>query len=328
MSFIRLVRASAIAGAISATVILAHAQSFPSKPIRVLIGFPAGSATDTIGRLYGQKLSELLSTPILIDNRPGASQLVAIGVLQSAPPDGYTLFLGTGSSLAQGPGVRSDLPYDPFKDFSLVGPIAAAPGAITVHPAVPAHSIRDLIRFAKANPDKLAYTSAGFGSAGHLDGEYFMFLTGTKMVHVPYKADSEAMREVGVGTVQVGMTTVQFVIPLAHSGKVRPLAAIATRRLASLPGVPAVTEAGIKGLDGMAPYTFYGLVGPAGLSPAVANRLADALAKVGAMPDVVTRLQEVSYGEPMTGSPDVFRAFLQSQIAKWRELGKSVKLTY
>ena len=328
MSLAKFIQTLGIIGVVAALAVSSRAQQYPSKPIRIVIGFPAGSATDAIARLYGQKMSEILGAPVIVDNKPGASQLVAIATLQAAPPDGYTLFLGTGSSLAQGPGVRTDLPYDPLKDFSLVGSISTSPGAITVHPSLPVHTIRDLINFAKANPDRLSYSSAGFGSAGHLDGEYFMYLTGTKMVHVPYKADSEAMREVAAGTVQVGMTTVQFVISLFQSGKVRPLAAIATRRLASLPNVPTVAEVDIKGLEGMVPYTFYGLVGPSGLPPAVANQLSDALATVGAMPDVVSRLQEVSYGEPMTGTPAAFRGFLQKQIAKWRELGKSVTLTY
>jgi tripartite-type tricarboxylate transporter receptor subunit TctC len=305
----------------------AQAQTYPTRPIRVLIGFSAGSATDAIARLYGQKISDMLGTPIVIDNRPGGSQLLAIRTLQTAAADGYTLFVGVGSSLATGPAVRSDLPYDPLKDFSLLGGLAVSPGAITVHPTVPAQSLRDLINYAKGNPNRLSYASAGFGSSGHFDGEYFMHLTGTKMTHVPYKSDAEAMRELGAGTVQVSFTTVQFVIALAQTGKVRPLAAIASKRLPALPNVPSLAETDIKGLEGLAPYTFYGLVGVTGIPAPVANRLSGAINKAGTMPDVVNRLQEVSYADPMPGTPETFRAFIQTQITKWRELGKNVKLT-
>jgi tripartite-type tricarboxylate transporter receptor subunit TctC len=302
------------------------ADPFPSRPIRILVGFGAGGGTDTIARVYAQKLQQLLNTPVVVENKPGASQLLAIQPMLNSPADGHTLFLGTGSSLAQGPGVRTDLKYDPLKDFSLVGMVATAPGVFFVNPSLPVHSMRELIAYAKANPGKLNYGSAGVGAANHLQMEYVKHVTGTSMTHIPYKSDQDVTLQTAGGDVHVGLTIAQFAIPMVLAGKLRALAVTGATRLQALPDVPSITETGVAELKGIDNYTFYGLVGPAGMPQPVIDRVSDAINKISAMPDVVSRMRQTLYYEPATGTPTTFRRYMEAEVPKWKQLGKSVKI--
>lgn len=319
-------RAVLLGGAAAVLARPALAQPFPSRPIRILVGFGAGGGTDTIARVYAQKMQDLLKTPVLVDNRAGASQLLAIRPMLSAPADGYTLFLGTGSSLAQGPGVRSDLGYDPLKDFSLVGMVATAPGVFFVNPSLPIHSMRELVAYAKAHPDKLNYGSAGVGAANHLQTEYFKSVTGTNLTHVPYKSDQDVVLQTVAGAVHVGLTIAQVAIPMVQNGKLRALAVTGGARLPALPDVPSITETGIAELKGIDNYTFYGLVGPAGIPAAVIEQLNAAVNKVSTMPDVVSKMRQTLYYEPTTSTPASFRQYLETELPKWKQLGKTVKI--
>jgi tripartite-type tricarboxylate transporter receptor subunit TctC len=297
-----------------------------SRTIKILVGFAAGGGADTIARLYGQKLQEILGTTVIIDNKPGGSQLLAIRPLLSAPPDGTTLCLATGSALTQGPGVRKDLPYDPLKDFSHIGLVATAPGVFFVNPQLPVRSMKELIAYAKANPGKLNYGSAGVGAANHLQMEYVKQATGIGLTHIPYKSDQDVTLQCAGGTVHVGLTIAQFAIPLAQDGRLRALAVTGSKRLSALPDVPSLAEAGVGELKGIDNYTFYGLVGPAGMPAAAIQRLNDAVNKVSQMPDVASRMKQTLFYEPATGSPAALRQYLERDLPKWRELGKTVKL--
>ena len=304
----------------------AFAQSYPNKPIRLIIGFSAGGATDSIGRLYAQKLSELLQQPVIVDNRPGANQIAAIRLLQSSPADGYNLYLGTGSSLAQGPGMRRDLPYDPLKDFTLIGMVATTPGAIVVHPGLPVSNIRELIAYSKTHPDAINYGSAGMGTANHLHTEYLMSAVGTRWTHIPFKSDADVVREVSENRIQLSISTTQTTIPLIKAGRLKVLAVTTNKPLKYLPGVPTLQETGVKGMDGLEPYTFYGLVGPMGMPADVVSRLNGALNQISSMPDVALRMSETFFSEVAMGSPASFRDFMDKEVAKWREVSKTVKL--
>jgi tripartite-type tricarboxylate transporter receptor subunit TctC len=299
----------------------AHAQSYPTRPITIIVGFGAGGAADAVARLYAQRLSQVLHTSVIVENKPGANQLSAIRSLQLAPADGYTLYLGTGSSLAQAPAVRSDLDYDPLKIFSFVGFIGTQPGVFLVNPSVPARSIDELIAYAKAHPGELNFESSGLGSASHLETEYFMRVTGIRMTQIPYKSDAEAIREIAAGTVSVGMITAPFAMPLIKAGKVKPIMVVASQPQTYLPNVPTLSSMRVKGLVEMQPYTFFGLVGPAGLPSEAVARLNEALNEIAAMPDVVSRMREAFYIEPATTSPAFFREFVTRELAKWREFG-------
>jgi tripartite-type tricarboxylate transporter receptor subunit TctC len=320
-------RAVAVVAAGLIATAAGHAEQFPSKPIKIVVGFAPGSATDTIARLYGNKLSELLKTPVIVDNKAGGNQMNAIGSVRMSPPDGYTLYAATGSALAMNPAVRKDLPYDPLRDFSFIAFMAVSPGLITVNAALPIRTMEDLVNYAKAKPDALSFGSAGTGSAGHLGGEYLMRQTGIKMVHVPYKSDSEVMREVAAGTVHVGFTTAQFAVPLVGAGKVRAVAADAGQRMSSLPDVPTVAEVKVKGLESLPPYTYFGLVAPAGLPAPVSAMLNEAFNKITAMPDVAKQLHETLQMQPASPlSPEEFKAFVLKEMTKWREVGKNLRL--
>lgn len=307
---------------------LANAQTsnYPDRPIKIIVGFSAGSSADALARLYGQKMSDLLKVPVIVDNKPGAGGLLAVRTLRTARADGYTLHAAVGSSLAQGPATRTDLGYDPFKDLTLIGFLGTLPGAIYVGRDVPVSSVAELVAYAKANPGKLSYGSGGLGSASHLLAEYFMSLTDTKMVHVPYKSDDEAALEVATGRLQVAFTNARSILPLVSDGKVRPLAVTDARRLAQLPNVPTVGETGVKGLDALLPFSFIGLVGPAGLPDAVVARLSETINQIAAMPDVVDQMRKTLLVEPKQTTPAEFRDFTKKEFTKWQSVAKSIDL--
>jgi tripartite-type tricarboxylate transporter receptor subunit TctC len=306
--------------------ITAHADTFPSKPITIYVGFAAGGATDTVARLYAQKLSQLLGTPVIVENRPGANQLPAIRSLQSAQPDGYTLLIAGGSALTEAPAVRSGLGYDPLKDFSLIGNIGSQPCVLTVGNSVPAKSVAEMIDYAKGHPGALNYSSSGVGTAGHLEMLYFQQVTSTKMTHIPFKSDAETSRELMAGTVQLDMLTAQFAIPLVKSGKLKGLMITTAQSQPYLPNVPGVDGVNTKGLKGLDPCTFFSLIGPAGMPSDVVARLNGALNKISATPDVVNRMRESMYIEPVQSTPASFRQFVVKELAKWQEVAKSQNL--
>lgn len=310
-----------------AAVTMTHAQQFPSRPIKVVVGFAPGGSADAFGRYYALKLSEVLNTPVVIDNKPGAGQILAVKTMQAAPADGYTLYLGTGSALSQGPGVRNDLPFDPLKDFALIGMVATAPGVIVVSPSLPVRNIREMVAYSKANPDKLNYGSSGIGSASHLQTEYLTKVSDMKITHVPYKADAEIMQAMAAGSVHMGMSTVQAGLAAVGSGKAKAIAVTGSQRLKSLPDVPSLAESGIKEFDGVDPYTYYGLAAAAGTPAAVVARLSDALVKVNAMPDVIAHVRERLYAEPGKGNAEAFRKFIEQDTTKWKSFSKHIKLT-
>ena len=301
--------------------------SWPQRPVTLLVGFAAGGATDGMARLYAQKLTEILGVQVLVDNRPGAAQLVAIRALRNAAPDGYVLYMGTGSSLAQGPGMRKDLPYDPLKDFTLIDMVATSPGIVIVNPAVPAKTLGELLDYAAKNPDQLNYGSAGIGTANHLQTAYLMARTGIRLNHVPYKSDSEVVREVVAGRLQMSISTAQVAMPMITAGRVRALAVTSVKPLSFVPGVPTLGEGGVKGIEGLDPFTFYGVVGPAHMPAELVSRLSSAFNDISKMPDVVEKMRTTLFAEPSIGTAATFRSFMEGEVAKWGEVGKSVKLT-
>lgn len=328
MTFPLFTRRAAIAGlgALTGSGVLAQAP-FPSQPIRILVAFAAGGIGDLIARAFAQPMSEILHTPVLVENRPGANQMVAIRMLLNAPPDGYTLFLAGGSTMVQNPGVRKDPGYDPLKDFTLIGMMDTVPGVIIVDAGVPTRSVAELVAHARERPGKLNYASAGAGSAAHLAGEVFLDATGLKMTHVPYKADAEVLREMMAGNVQVAITPVANAIPHIQSGKLRALAVTTPARLGQLPEVPTLAETGIQALAGLEPHTFHCLVGPAGMPAAVTARLNETINRIASNPEFAQRLRTRFVVEPVTSTPQAFRSFVEKELAKWKHIGTIVKIT-
>jgi tripartite-type tricarboxylate transporter receptor subunit TctC len=315
-----------LALAASLTAAGAVAQQFPTRPIKILVGYGPGGGTDLLARLYAAKLQEVLPQPVIIENKPGASELLAAQPVMNAAPDGYTLWLGTGGALAQNPGIRRDLPYDLLKNFTPVAVLAEAEAVFVVRPNVPVNTLQELVAYGKANPGKLNYGSGGIGSGNHLQMEYLISVTGTSFTHIPYKSESEITRDIMSGNVDLSMITAQFAVPLVNEGKVKAITVTGTQRLKALPDVSSVSESGVAELKSMGSYTFFGLMGPAGMPPSVVQQLNEAVNKVSAMPDIDKRMREMMMMRPKISTPAEFKGTLERELGKWRELSKTVKI--
>jgi tripartite-type tricarboxylate transporter receptor subunit TctC len=303
----------------------ALADTYPSRPIKLVLGFSAGSATDSLARPFADKLADALKASVIVDNKPSGGQLAAIQALLAAPADGYTLYLGTGSSMAQGPGLRKDIRHDPLRDFSPVAYVATGPGALIINADLPIHNVGELIARLKAEPGKFSFGSSGVGAAGHLSMELFMARTGTRMVHIPYKADTEAAREVAAGTLQAAVTTLRTAATFVRSGKVRALITLDTQRSALLDQTPSINEVTAANLRDLAPYTWYALVGPRGLPEPVVKRLSEACRAATAAPDYVSAMQNAGV-LPEWSTPEELQALTRRELDKWREVGKTLKI--
>lgn len=307
-------------GLLLAALVLAaqavHAQAYPSRPIRLVVPFPPGGSADILGRALGQKLGERLGQSVVVENRPGAGTAIAAELVAKAAPDGYTLMLGTVSSHAINPALNPKLPFDPLRDFTPVAPVAAIPFALLVHPSVPARTVPELVGYARSKPGKLDYSSAGSGTSNHLAGELFESMTGTHMVHIPYRGSAPALQDLIAGRVAVMFDLVLTAAPHVRSGAVRGLAVTGTKRSAALPELPTIAESGLPGYDVTA---WFGVFGPAGLPRPVVDRLNAEIARALAAPDLQRRL--VSQGaDTLTGSPDEFAAYLKSETVKWAKV--------
>jgi len=298
----------------------AAAQAWPTKPIRLVVPFPPGGAVDFYARVVQQPLSEVLGQTVVIDNKAGASGMVGAEAVAKAPPDGYTLLLGNIASLAINVGIYPKMPYDPLKDFTPIVRTVDVNYVLVVHPSVPVKSVPELIAYAKANPGKLSYGSAGSGSLPHLGTELFKAQTGTDLVHVPYKGGGPMVTDLLGGSVQVVIGDQANLMPHVQSGKLRALAVATPKRSPNAPDLPTIAETGLAGYDATA---WQGLVGPAGMPPDVVRRLNEAFNKVMVMPAVREKL--VGGGlDPVGGTPEQFGRFIGSEIAKWTKIAKDV----
>jgi len=306
-----LVLAAALPGAASA-----QAQ-YPNKPVRLIVPFPPGGGTDTLARIYGQKLAEVFGQQVIIDNRPGAGTNIGAEIAAKAPPDGYTLLMG---NIAHAINVTlySKLAYDFVKDFTPVTLLASTPNILVVHPSVPAKSVKELIALAKARPGQLDYASAGSGSSSHLAAELFGIMAGVKMTHVPYKGGGPAVIALVGGQVSVGFATTPSVITHVKAGKMRGLGVTTARRSPSTPELPTISEAGVPGYEA---GTWYGLLAPAGTPNEIVARLHAESVKLLKLPDVKDRLDATGF-ESIGNTPEQFAAYIRSEIEKW---GKVVK---
>src|SRR6266850_7503205 len=262
---------------------LASAQEYPTKPVRMVVGFPPGGGTDVVARIVQPRLSELLGQAVVIDNRPGATGTVAAGQVAKSAPDGYTIMMGHVSVNAIAPSLFANLPYDVNRDFAPIALAAAVPHLVVVHPSVPATTLKELVAYLKAQPAKLTFPSAGNGSMPHLAGEVFQSLAGVKMVHVPYKGTGQSMQDLLGGQHLVAFDTMPASAPHVRSGKLRALAVSSAERVSTLPEVPTAVEAG---LPGYVVTTWYGVFAPAATPPAIVKRLHADLVTAMRTPDV------------------------------------------
>ena len=311
-----------IAAASFAFVMAAHAfgQAYPAKPIRVVVPFPPGGAVDFYARVVQQPLSEMLGQPVVIDNKAGASGMVGAEAVAKAAPDGYTLLLGNIASLAINVGIYPKMPYDPLKDFTPIIRTVDVDYVLVVHPSLSVKTVAELIAYAKANPGKLSYGSAGSGSLPHLGTELFKAQTGTDIVHIPYKGGGPMVTDLLGGSVQLVIADQANLMPHVATGKLRALAVATPKRSGNAPDLPTIAESGLPGFDATA---WQGLVGPAGMPSDVVNRLNDAFNKVMALPAVREKLLGGGL-DPVGGTPEQFGRFIGSEIGKWSKIAKDV----
>ncbi len=309
-----------LAAAIAATAtIAAHATTaYPSRPIRIIVAYTPAGTTDILARLVGQKLSERWGQPVIVENRAGAAGNIGTEVAAKATPDGYTLIMGTAGTHGINVSLYRKLNWHPVKDFAPVSLIAMVPNIMVVNNALPFRSVKDLIAYAKANPGKLSYGSPGNGSTAHLSMELFKSMTGTNLVHIPYKGSAGVLADVMGGQIAVTIDNMPVYLPHVKSGKIRALAVSPAKRSTAAPDIPTIAESGVPGYDSGA---WFGLLAPAGTPKDIVNKLSVEIARILKQPDVHKRISELG-GEPVGSTPEEFAALIKSEIAKWAKVIK------
>jgi len=300
----------------------AAAQSYPSKPIRLIVPFAAGGGNDNIARLVGKRLTDRVGQPLVIDNRPGAGGVLGAELAAKAAPDGYTLFLGGVGSHAVNPNLIEKLPYDPIKDFAPVILLAQAPLILVVHPTVPARTFAEFVAYARNNPGKLNFASNGNGTSSQLAAVMFDSMAGAEMVHVPYKGLAPALTDLLSGQVQLMFSSVVAILPHIKSGKLRALAVTGAGRLPSLPEVPTIAESGFPGYEAS---SWYGILAPAGTPRDIVTKLNAELSKALAQPEVRNSLL-ADGAEPVGGTPENFAAYIRSEKERMGKLIRDAKI--
>jgi tripartite-type tricarboxylate transporter receptor subunit TctC len=289
------------------------AQDYPSKPIRFILPYPAGSSNDFGGRVVAQQLADNIGQAVVVDNRTGAGGTLGTETAAHAPPDGYTMVMGGTGTLALSPNLQKKLGYEPLRDFAPVTLLVNTPYVLVVNPSLQVNSVRDLIALAKAKPGEINYASGGNGSVPHLAGELFKSMAGVRMVHVPYKGSVPGINDVIAGQVPVIFTGIASVIAHIRSGRLRPLGVTGSKRSSALPDVPTVAESGVPGYE---VGSWVGALVPVKTPAAVVTKLNSEIVKVLAMRNVRERL--VAEGlEPLGGTPAQFAAHIKSESAKW-----------
>jgi tripartite-type tricarboxylate transporter receptor subunit TctC len=299
----------------------AAAQSYPSKPVTIVVPFPPGGATDVIARMFAQQLQESTKQPVIVSNVTGASGAIGHDQVARAAPDGYTLIIGTASTMAGTPAYM-DTKWDPIRDFTPIALLSTESLAVLVHPSVPAQTVGELIVLAKSKPGGLSMASFGSGSISHLAGALFNTMAGTDMLHVPYQGSGPALNAMIGGHVQVMIHTLSVSLPPVQGGKLRMLAITEATRKPNLPDMPTVIE---SGLPGYTAQTWLGLFGPAKLPPDVTAFLTAEARKMLAKPEVRERLLAIS-SEPANGSPDELAIVLKRDLEKWRKTIKDANI--
>jgi tripartite-type tricarboxylate transporter receptor subunit TctC len=310
---------SAVLTACLAMFASAAQPAYPDKPIRLVVPFPAGGATDFMARSLAQKLGERVGQTVVVDNRGGAGGAVGAEAVATAPPDGYTLLFSTMGVLAINPSLYPKLRYDPAKDFAPVSLTHATSNMLVVHPSVPAKNVKELIAYAKANPGKLTFGSAGNGTSSHLSGELFKSMAGIDMTHVPYKGTGPALTDLLTGRISMMIDTVSVHVENVSAGKVRALGVTGAAGTASLPNVPTIAESGLPGYE---VSIWLGVLAPAGTPADIVSRLNAEIGKVMSDPEMKAQLNKAGI-EALHSTPAQFAATIKSDAAKWSKVVKA-----
>ena len=294
------------------------AQQYPTKPIRILVGFAAGGPSDVAARTIGQKLTEKWGQQVIVDIRPGAGGNIATEIAAKAPADGYTL-LEPAFAHAVNPVLYPKLPFDALKDFAPILLFASIANLLVVHPSIPVHSVKELIAFAKARPNQLTYGSAGNGTASHFAGELMNMMGGTRVTHIPYKGLTPAHTEVIGGQLSMMFDGIVTGVPAAKAGRLRALAVTTLKRWQGTPDIPTMSEAGLAGFE---VNSWYGLLAPAGTPREIVMRLNTEVARALREPDARERLYSIG-AEPMSTTPEEFAAYIKAEMTKWAKVIKA-----
>jgi len=297
----------------------APAQQYPTKPIRLIVGYAAGGGTDTVARVFAQRLTDGLGRQVIVDNRPGAAGNISTELAVRSPPDGYTLLMGNIGPIAVNPHLYK-LTFDPLRDLTPISLIALAPLLVVVHPSLPVKSLKDLVALARRESGKLSYSSAGVGSSNHLAGALFNIEARTDVVHIPYKGAAPALTDLIAGNVQLSFQTLPSLGGSVRSGRVRALAVTSAKRSRLYPEIPTAAEAGLKEFEVSA---WYSIVAPAGTPRTVVDRVRDEIVKALAQKDVLDRVTAEG-AEPMGSTPEAFAEFMRIETAKW---GRVVRIS-
>jgi tripartite-type tricarboxylate transporter receptor subunit TctC len=296
------------------------AAGFPARTIRIVVPFPPGGVTDRLARMVAQKMQEHWGQPAVVENRPGASGMIAAEAVAKSAPDGYTLMMGHIGTHAINVSLFSKLPYDPVKDFAPVSLLVSVPNVLLVHPSVPANSVQELVALAKARPGTLNFASPGSGTSGHMSAELFKSLAGIDIVHVPYKGPGPALQDLVAGQVNMLFDTVASSMPQVRGGKLKGLAVTTRERSAIAPDVPTMAESGVAGYE-IAPW--FAAYAPAGTPPAVVNKLQAEMARILGLPEVRTAFVDQQGMTLIASSPAELGAHTQREIAKWAQVVKA-----
>jgi tripartite-type tricarboxylate transporter receptor subunit TctC len=295
-------------------------SAYPTKPVRVVVGYAPGGGADIMGRLISQKITESLGQQVIVDNKPGAGQNIGAEFVAKSPPDGYTLFMSS-SALGINVSLYPKLGYDPVKSFVPVAVFAQSPNLLLVHPSLPASNAKEFIAFAKKNPGKLNFSSSGSGSTQHLSGELFKLMTGVEMTHVPYKGSAPSLTALVSGEVDFAFNNIPSAQPFLSSKRLKAIAITSRERSPLLPQVPTLIEAGLKGFDVAA---WYGLLAPAGTPPEIVAKLHDTVANAGRTKEFRAQLAKMG-ADPIDQSSKFFEDFLKEEIVRWQKVIQASK---
>ncbi len=310
--------ASVVAALLVTAAADAPAQAYPSKPIRLVVGFTPGGGVDINARLLGPKLTEYLGQQVIVDNRPGAGTNIANEFVAKSPPDGYTLLINT-AAIAINMALYKKVPFDTLRDFVPISVFSQSPNILVVHSSVPAKNVKELIALAKAKPGSLNFSSAGSGTTQHLAGELFKLRSGVNIVHVPYKGSAPSLTALIGGEVSLTFANIPAIYQHVKSGRLRPLASAGPKRSELMPEVPTMAEAGVKGVEVV---VWYGVLAPAATPKEIVNTLASLVKKAAFAPDIKQKLIDQG-AEPVGSTPEEFAKLLREEVTKWAEVVKA-----
>jgi len=318
MNILQLILAACVSLAATAT---ATAADFPARPIRIIVAYTPAGTTDILARAIGHKMTERWGQPVIVENRPGANGNIGTEIAARATPDGYTLLMATAATHGINNTLYRKLSWDAVRDFAPISLVAIVPNLLVVNNALPVKNVKELIAYAKANPGKLNFGSPGNGATAHLSMELLQSMTGTKMMHIPYKGSAGVLADVMAGQISLSMDNMPVYLPQAKAGKIRALAVSSDQRSPAAPELPTVAET----VTGFSAASWFGLAAPRGTPKAIVDRLSAETARILKLPDVNERLSGLG-AQPVGGTPAEFAAFIQSETVKWAKVIKDANV--